>query len=106
METVKITFAYVLATILGLFAAYFMNKASPNLNPVIKFFILPLLVIYIFLKIFQFLFPNLNRFGKNVKRYVQDRGSQEIYTSGYVEIFPPLFAVFILIIIFLYSGFI
>ena len=105
MSSPALNFSYFLAIIIGLLAAYFMNNASPNLNPIVKFFVIPILIIYIMLKIFQFIFPNLNRFGKGMKRYVQDKGSQEIYASGYVQVFPPLFAVFILILIFLYSGF-
>ena len=99
------TLAYIFATAFGLFSAYLLNKANPNLHPVTKFFIVPFLVIYVVYKILQFLFPNLSNAGTKVKGYIQDRGSVELKSIGYVEIFPPLFAVFIILIILLYTGF-
>ena len=99
------TLAYVIATLLGLLSAYLMNVYSPNLNPVIKFFVLPILVIYVMFMVFKFLFPNLNDFGKGMKQYIDSRTDNNISTTGYVEIFPPIFAVFLVIIILLYSGF-
>ena len=104
MANITFTLAYVLATLLGLLSAYLMNIFSPNLNPLIKFFLLPILVIYIMFMVFRFLFPNLNDFGKGLKQYVDSRTENNINNTGYVEIFPPIFAVFLVIIILLYSG--
>ena len=51
MSSPTLNFSYFLAIIIGLLAAYFMNNASPNLNPVVKFFVVPIIIIYIMLKI-------------------------------------------------------
>ena len=88
------TLSYILAIILGLLAAYFLNNAAPTLNPFVKFFIVPFLVI----------FPGINRFGKQVSNYVAENTAQDIHAMSYVEIFPPIFAVFIIIVVLLYSG--
>lgn len=95
---------YIVATLTGLLSAYLMHRASPDLNPIIKFFVLPFLVIYVMFMILKFIFPNLGRFGRELKGYVEYKTAQDINDSGYVEIFPPLFAVFLVIVIVLYSG--
>ena len=105
MANTAFTLAYIFSIAFGLFSAYLLNSMNPNLNPVIKFFVVPALVIFVVYKIFQFLFPNINIAGVKVRRYFQDKGSVEINRMGYVEIFPPLFAVFIILIILLYTGF-
>lgn len=98
------TLSYILAIILGLLAAYFLNNAAPTLNPFVKFFIVPFLVIYLALLLFRLIFPGINRFGKQVSNYVAENTAQDIHAMSYVEIFPPIFAVFIIIVVLLYSG--
>jgi len=104
MVDAGITASYVIAILLGLLAAYVLNSYVPNLNPFIKFFIVPFLVIYVFLILFRILFPGLNKFGRQFKNYVDDNTSNDIHAMSYVEIFPPIFAVFIIIVVLLYSG--
>jgi hypothetical protein len=96
--------SYAVSIILGLLAAYIVNFLVPNLNPFIKFFIIPLVVIYIMLMLFRIIFPGINRWGKKMVEYTNNNASSNIYAMSYVEIFPPIFIVFILIIILLYSG--
>ena len=50
--------SYTVSIILGLLAAYAVNYFVPNLNPFIKFFIIPLVVIYIMLLLFRIIFPD------------------------------------------------
>ncbi len=99
-----ISFAYLVATIGGLAAAYMMNKASPEMNPFVKFFVLPILVIYIVLKILQLIFPSINQFGASSMKYLHNKTLGEINGMGYIQIFPMFFAVLIVFIILLYSG--
>ena len=40
-----------------------------------------------------------------MKQYINSRTDNNINNTGYVEIFPAIFAVFLVIIILLYSGF-
>ena len=98
------TLAYIFATAFGLFSAYLLNKANPNLHPVTKFFIVPFLVIYVVYKILQFLFQIWAMPELKLKDIFKIE-TVELNSIGYVEIFPPLFAVFIILIILLYTGF-
>ena len=96
--------SYTISIILGLLAAYTVNYFVPTLNPFIKFFIIPLLVIYALLMLFRSVFPEINRWGKKMAEYTNNNSASNIYAMSYVEIFPPIFIVFILIIVLLYSG--
>lgn len=96
--------SYTISIILGLLAAYTVNYFVPTLNPFIKFFIIPLLVIYLLLMLFRLVFPGINKWGKKMAEYTNTNASNDIYAMSYVEIFPPIFVVFILIIVLLYSG--
>ena len=96
--------SYTISIIIGLFTAYTVNYFVPTLNPFIKFFIIPLLVIYVMLMLFRLIFPGINRWGKKIAEYSNNNASSNIYAMSYVEIFPPIFIDFILIIILLYSG--
>jgi hypothetical protein len=96
--------SYTISIILGLLAAYIVNYMVPTLNPFIKFFIIPLLVIYLILMLFRLVFPGINKWGKKMAEYTNTNASNDIYAMSYVEIFPPIFVVFILIIVLLYSG--
>ena len=96
--------SYTISIILGLLAAYAVNYIIPTLNPFIKFFIIPLLVIYVFIMLFRLVFPGINRWGRKIVEYTNNNSASNIYAMSYVEIFPPIFIVFILIIILLYSG--
>ena len=99
-----ISLAYLVSTFCGLLAAYFMNNASPDMNPLVKFFVLPILVIYVVLKILQIIFPHINQFGSDSMRYMKNTTLGEINNMGYIQIFPMFFAVLIIFIILLYSG--
>jgi len=105
MTSAGLTTSYIIAITLGLLTGYLMDRAVPGLNPFIKFFIVPFLVIYVLLLLFRLLFPGLNRLGKKFSHYVDVNASNEIYAMSYVEIFPPIFAVFIILVVLLYSGF-
>jgi hypothetical protein len=96
--------SYTISIILGLLAGYTVNYFVPNLNPFIKFFIIPILVIYVFIMLFRLVFPEINRWGKKITEYTNNNSASNIYAMSYVEIFPPIFIVFILIIVLLYSG--
>lgn len=96
--------SYTISIIIGLLVAYIVNFYVPTLNTFIKFFIIPLVVIYVMLMLFRLIFPGINRWGKKMVEYTNSNASNNIYAMSYVEIFPPIFIVFILIIILLYSG--
>lgn len=96
--------SYTISIIIGLLVAYAVNYFVPTLNPFIKFFIIPLVVIYVMLMLFRLIFPGINRWGRKMVEYTNNSSANNIYAMSYVEIFPPIFIVFVLIIVLLYSG--
>ena len=98
------TLSYIFAIIFGLLSAYLLNNAAPNLNPFIKFFIVPFLIIYLSLLLFRLIFPGINKMGKFFNGFISENTANDIHAMSYVEIFPPIFVVFIIIIVLLYTG--
>jgi len=104
MVNVGMTASYGVAISCGLISAYALNYFVPNLNPFIKFFIVPFLIIYILLLLFRLIFPGIGRAARKFRNYIGDNAADDIHSMSYIEIFPPIFVVFFLIIILLYSG--
>lgn len=74
-----------------------------NSPPVVKYFIVPLLVAYVSLRSMQILFPKINYIGSQVSDYTASKVYNSIDTADYIRIFPPLFIVFILFIMLLFN---
>jgi mannose/fructose/N-acetylgalactosamine-specific phosphotransferase system component IIC len=104
MSNVGFTTATLISVTAGLAAAYFVDSQNKNINPVIKFFVIPLLVAFVFLKIVTTVFPHINIFGKKMQQFIEDKTLGEINSTGYMEIYPTIFAVFLIFIILLYNG--
>lgn len=98
------TLSYILAIFFGLLSAFGMSKIAPNLNGFIKFLIVPFLVIYVLLLLFRIIFPGINTFGQKFKDYVDENAANDIHAMSYIEIFPPIFVIFLIIVVLLYSG--
>lgn len=94
---------YVVSVIGALGAAYMINANQPTFSPVITFFIVPILTAYVLLKIISFIAPKMNTTGANTGAYVTHSLYSGLNGMGYMEIFPPLFAVLILVVILLYN---
>lgn len=94
---------YIVSVIVALGAAYTINANRPTFSPALTFFVVPLLVAYVSLKILNFVFPHMNSAGNNTSNYLQYGAMNTISNMGFMEVFPPLFAVLILVIILLYN---
>jgi hypothetical protein len=94
---------YVLSIGLALGSAFGINHYNVNTNPIIKFFIVPLLVAYTTLLLVNKLLPKMNEFGDKVGAYVETKTLGEINSLGYMQIFPPVFAVFLIFIILIFN---
>jgi hypothetical protein len=94
-----LTGIYILAVLIGLFIAYFLQSAMPQLNPVLKFFVLPFLAIYLFASIA----PTVSPINSDFTDYIMNNTTSMIDQLGYFSIYPPLLFILILFIIFLYS---
>lgn len=106
MSSQQTTFSleYILSVSCALGAALMINMNQPTFSPVITYFIVPLLVAYVSLKIFSYIFPTMNRTGSNTSSYIMSGVYGNIDGMGYMEIFPPLFAVLLIVIILLYNS--
>lgn len=102
MTTFNLT--YLISMSAGLMAGYLVNSANPYASKVVAFFIVPLIVAYFVLIMINSLAPWINQYGYNLRSYVEDKSLGAVAGMGYIEIFPPLFAIFIVFIILLYAG--
>ena len=97
------SFEYILSVISALLAAYLVASGSPNINAVISYFLIPLLVAYLVIQVINYVFPSLNRWGRNISNYVENRTLNEINETGFMQIFPPILIVSFLFFILLYN---
>ena len=103
MATTVFSLEYFLSVVFAMGSAYSIVSAAPQTNKVIAFFVVPLLVAYITLLFFNKLFPKLNEWGDKAGAYVENETLGEINSLGYMQIFPPIFAVFLVFIILIYN---
>lgn len=97
------TSEYVVSLLVALLAAYGVAKASPNLSPLVTYVVVPLAVAYVTLQIINAVMPGLNATGARVSAYVENKTLGEINSMGYVQVFPPLLAVTILVFVLLFT---
>lgn len=100
----QFTTEYVVSLLVALAASYSIAKASPNLNPVVAFGIVPLAVAYTTLQVLNAVLPGLNRTGAKVSAYVENKTLGEINNMGYIQVFPPLLAISILVFVLLFTN--
>ncbi len=94
---------YVFSIICGLTSVYLVQNNAPKTHPLIKFFLIPILITYLVLLFLNTVAPQLNESTQKFNNYVKDRSNNSINSLGYIQIFPPLFAVLIIFIILLYN---
>jgi hypothetical protein len=94
---------YVASLLFSLLASYGISKASPNLNPAITYGVVPLAVAYTSIHILNAVVPGLNKTGAKVSAYVENKTLGEINNMGYIQIFPPLLAISVLVVVLLFT---
>jgi len=94
---------YVVSILVALIATYGLSKAG-KLPPIVTYGILPLAVAFATLQILNVFMPGLNRAGDKVTAYVENKTLGKIHRMGYIQVFPPLLAVFILIFVLLFTN--
>jgi hypothetical protein len=95
---------YIISVLLALTTSYFIGKNAPAISPIITYAILPLFVAYISLQVINTSFPFINKSGSKIYSYVSNKTLDEVNNMGYVQIFPPLLAVAVLMIVLLFTG--
>ena len=89
---------------IALLSTYSIAKASPSLNPLVTYLLVPLAVAFTSLQIFNAMMPGLNRTGSKLSAYIENKTLGEINNMGYVQVFPPLLAVTILVFVLLFTN--
>jgi len=103
-RTTSFNLEYFISVAAGLTAGFLVHRAEPRTNSVIKFFIVPLTVAYFMLVLINSVMPSLNQYGNDVRMFVENKTLGQINNLGYIEMFPPLFAVLIIFLVLLYNG--
>ena len=95
--------AYVISVIMALGASYFVNLdiagGSSTTSVLIKFFVVPIVVAFTSLMFLNMLFPAANRGGRVMNEYVNDTIADRINNMNYMQVFPPIFIVFIMFMV-------
>jgi hypothetical protein len=100
-ENITFSFQYVITIIVVIVVCQQLMSQSPPLNTGIVV-LAGLVVSYVTLKILNHLFPQLNRMFQNVGQYYSYQFMDHYTDIGYIHIFPPLLAVFVLFIVLIY----
>jgi hypothetical protein len=98
-----LTGIYLFALIIGLFTAYLLNMMSPEMNPIFKFFIIPLIVVYLITYIGGSIINPVVKQTNDLVGYVNSNALNMINGLDYFYIYPPILFILVLLIIFLMS---
>jgi hypothetical protein len=104
MSQTSFSLEYVMSLSLALLSSYSVAKASPNLSPMVTYLLVPLAVAYTSILILNSTMPGLNRTGAKLGAYIENKTLGEINNMGYVQVFPPLLAVTILVFVLLFTN--
>jgi hypothetical protein len=99
----KFTLNYVISLIVVLIVCIYLMKSVPTLHPMI-IVVIGILVAYLVITGVNFVFPKLTNTSENISQYVEYSLYSSFNDLGYLNIWPPLFAVMIIFIILLYNG--
>lgn len=95
---------FILVLLAALSTAYALHTSLPNMNGVLKFFILPLAVGYTVLILLNTLLPSVNNVGQSGYNFMEDVVIGSLAGMEYYQIFPPLFAVLIIFMLLSYGA--
>lgn len=88
----------------GLTATFLISRVNLNTPPVLLYFIIPLLVIYVLFQLLNSMIPNIQTIGNRMGDYTTSQVFSGIDETSYFQIFPTLFAVFLLFMVLLAAG--
>lgn len=94
---------YILSVLLALLATYGVSQGSPNLNPLLTYVVIPLAVAYVALQFMNATFPKMNDTGNRMSAYIENKTLGELNNMGYIQVFPPLLAVTLLVFVLLFT---
>lgn len=94
---------YILSIIIVMIVVGGIQKTAPRTSISIKI-IVGLLTAYVSLFIFNLVLPKLNGVGRSLSNYGKNTVYSTINNTGFIQLYPPLFAILIIFLIMLYSG--
>jgi|UniRef100_A0A6C0J9K3 hypothetical protein len=103
MSETTFNLEYFLSIFLALAAGYSVHRMAPSANSIVKFFVIPLIVAYASLTLFNMVLPKLNKYGDLVGNYVEINALSSINSMNYLQVFPPILAVFLIFMVLIYN---
>ena len=73
MSGTTFSFQYFISIILALGGAFAADQNLPNMNPIIKLFVIPLFIAYITLLFMNTFLPKFTKWAEEVGSYVEDK---------------------------------
>lgn len=104
MNSMAFSLIHLVVIVIALTTAFMLHTQTPNMNGVLKFFVIPLAVAYGLLIVLNTVLPGLNALGLTAYNYVEDKLVAGVGSMGYIEVFPPLIGVLLVFMILAYSG--
>jgi hypothetical protein len=95
--------SYFLSILAGLSSSYLIQKSAPFTPSIVKFFLVPFVVIYVTSSLLNLVFPHLNQYADKVGGYMEQKALGHISQTSYINLYPPLFAVAVIFIVLLYN---
>ena len=103
MSESSFSLEYIISIVIVMIVVGMIQKNAPNTSITIKL-IVGLLVAYLTLFVLNFTLPQLNNVGRNISNYSRNSMYGTINNTGFIQMYPPLFAVLIIFLVMLYSG--
>lgn len=104
MTQTSFTLAYFLSLTITLISVYVLHILAPNMMNFVKFFIIPITIAFTTLFVLNKLIPTIDKTGDNISDYLEYKLSQNVETTIYYQLFPPLLIVLIILFIMMYLG--
>lgn len=94
---------YFLSIGLAMTAGYSVHRLAPSSNSIIKFFVIPFVVAYASLTVFNMILPKINTYGNLLGNYIEVNALSSINSMNYLQVFPPILAVFLIFMVLIYN---
>lgn len=103
MSQTTFSLQYIISVIVVMIVVGIIQKNAPNTSISIKLLV-GLLTAYLTLFVMNFALPKLNKAGRSISTYSKNSMYGTINNTGFIQIYPPLFAILIIFLVMMYSG--
>lgn len=103
-NNVSMNLAFIIAVGFALTSVYYIHTSAPETPAPLKFFVAPLAICYLVIEIMNRVLPNLSLSSIKMQHYMSNRTMDTLSNTGYIQIFPPLFVVLLVVMILFYSS--